>query len=476
MIKLFSLIIVIAALPLGTHARPKLNVGQQAPALTVAKWIKGTPISKFAFGRYYAVELSATWCSPCRKVIPHLARLVDKYRTKVEFVSVYVLEDNNGNGNEGNLGYVKKVERLIDSLGSQINFAVAVDGPDRNTYKEWGGDGVPYVYIVDPDGRIAWIGNPLDLEPVLDAICAGEFNAVEAADNEAIFLRELEEISRQLNTGLPHGAVDRIDELIRVKPQAIYLYVLKYRALAQSDEFKAEMLLQWLVNADLPGFDWDRLVVEIIRSRCNSSFDWALSAADRAIERSETMSVAAMARAQKARLYVLQSSKRLDFAAARQDLANAIHELELAQRAIDPMSVDLNMGDLITTQLIETRFKWLSGEDDTQANLLVKQLLHRNFQHTDWESIVAHGMRRQQHPDFSLLLEVAERAIQTAGTGLASARPIALKGDVLVAAGDLTNALKVFEEAATIARSSRDSRFAEPYERALASFKQRHGL
>ena len=40
---------------------PALRVGDPAPSLQVAEWIKGQPVSAFEAGKVYLVEFWATW-------------------------------------------------------------------------------------------------------------------------------------------------------------------------------------------------------------------------------------------------------------------------------------------------------------------------------------------------------------------------------------------------------------------------------
>ncbi|MCP5023207.1 MAG: hypothetical protein GY930_15735 [bacterium] len=38
-----------------------LKIGDQAPALTIAEWVKGQPVDSMAAGKVYIIEFWATW-------------------------------------------------------------------------------------------------------------------------------------------------------------------------------------------------------------------------------------------------------------------------------------------------------------------------------------------------------------------------------------------------------------------------------
>jgi thiol-disulfide isomerase/thioredoxin len=144
----------------------KGKLGDPAPALQVAEWIKGAPVN-LADGKgknVYVIELWATWCGPCRASIPHLTELQHKYKDKnVTIISVSI-ED------------AKDVKPFVEQKGADMGYTVAVDS-DTKTYndymKPFGQDGIPHAFVVDKDGKIAWHGHPLDgLDEALNRVLA----------------------------------------------------------------------------------------------------------------------------------------------------------------------------------------------------------------------------------------------------------------------------------------------------------------
>jgi thiol-disulfide isomerase/thioredoxin len=125
----------------------KLGVGDKAPAIKVAKWLKGTPVASFQKGKVYVVEFWATWCPPCIESIPHLTDLAKKYKGKATFVGVSVSEAEPG---AKLTSYEPKVSAFVKKMGAKMNYNVAVDGPQATMSRtvdgcrsaKWHSDGV----------------------------------------------------------------------------------------------------------------------------------------------------------------------------------------------------------------------------------------------------------------------------------------------------------------------------------------------
>lgn len=138
-----------------------LRVGDDAPALHPFNWINGDPVNAFRKGHIYVIEFGATWCSPCAAAIPELTRLAHDLGDTATVISMFVMEDFS-DGNLQNPAYVARVKGYVKKRGDAIGYVVGVDGPKRETEIAWlraaGREGIPHIFVVDRDGKIAWIG------------------------------------------------------------------------------------------------------------------------------------------------------------------------------------------------------------------------------------------------------------------------------------------------------------------------------
>ncbi len=189
--------LVAAALAIGSCAlaQPKLGPGDKAPAINVAKWFKGTPVESFEPGKVYVVEFWATWCGPCRVSIPHLTELAHKFKGKVAFSGISVWERD--------AAYIEKVGKFVEDMGDKMDYNVAADDAEGTMAKTWmtaaGENGIPSAFVVDGNGRIAWIGHPMsDLEPTLNKVLDGTWN-VESFKAKRAKAQAAQEAQMQLN-------------------------------------------------------------------------------------------------------------------------------------------------------------------------------------------------------------------------------------------------------------------------------------
>jgi thiol-disulfide isomerase/thioredoxin len=156
-----------------------LSIGDPAPKLEVKEFVKGEPVKNLEKGKTYVVEFWATWCGPCRVSIPHLTKLQKEHKDVI-FVGVSVWErDQSG------------VKPFVEKMGEQMDYRVALDdvpaagNPNDgkmalNWMKAAEQGGIPTAFIVN-DGKIAWIGHPMEMEKPLAKVVAGKWDLTVAA-------------------------------------------------------------------------------------------------------------------------------------------------------------------------------------------------------------------------------------------------------------------------------------------------------
>lgn len=153
------------ALSLGTRASlaqdaaPTLTIGSDVPAINVSGWWQDRIMHSPQKGKVYVIDFWASWCGPCRDSMPHLFAMKQKYANDgVEFAAISIDEDA-----EAATDYLHK-------LGKALPIYFAIDNKDQ-TWKAWGRaagrNSIPSTFIVGKDGKIAWIGHPMRLEPEL---------------------------------------------------------------------------------------------------------------------------------------------------------------------------------------------------------------------------------------------------------------------------------------------------------------------
>jgi thiol-disulfide isomerase/thioredoxin len=155
---------------------PALKIGDAAPALTVGAWVKGDPVKKFEKGKVYVVEFWATWCGPCKAAIPHLTELAQKYKKDVTVIGVDVWEVEKPK----DTSYFKKVETFVKDMGPKMDYNVAIDGPEGSMARAWMDAaqraGIPTTFVVNREGKVAWVGHVGELDDILPKVISNEYD------------------------------------------------------------------------------------------------------------------------------------------------------------------------------------------------------------------------------------------------------------------------------------------------------------
>lgn len=245
------------------EAEPKqeselLTIGSTAPALDIEHWIQDgngffKPVTNFKPGNVYVVEFWATWCPPCVASMPHLAELQDKMRGQnVQIVSI------SDEPLETVTEFLKR--KTQNKAGEETTFASVTASyslttdPDRSAHEAYmeaaRQNGIPTSFIVGKDGKIEWIGHPMELDQPLEMVVADKWDRTEFAE---AFVAEqrlgdtMSKLSQLANQGQFAEAIELLDgELARKLPEKIekQLVGVKYQI----------KLMGGMIDDDVTGF------------------------------------------------------------------------------------------------------------------------------------------------------------------------------------------------------------------------------
>lgn len=225
---------------------PTLKVGDPAPKLQTGKWLQGEPVREFERGKVYVVAFWSSSGRPCRLAMPWLSDLQRQYKDQgLAVIGVNVWDSG-----------VEPAEAYLKEMGEAIAFRIAMDATDENGRGKmaaaWlaaaGQGAVPVAFVVDTQGRIAFIGHPQSVkEKLLKPVLDGSFDLKKAAEayaaalaNEPKMQALLKDYQVAVRTGEPERALRLLETMEKLAPEEGRgsIGALRFRMLMAQRDFK----------------------------------------------------------------------------------------------------------------------------------------------------------------------------------------------------------------------------------------------
>lgn len=140
------LFLAFAILSISTHAQKKKMwaksyLDKPAPELIVEEWLSEIPDTN---GKFILIDFWATWCAPCKRVIPEMNRFQKEF--KDDLIVIGISDE------------VK--ERVLRQRNPKIEYYNAIDTQERMK-TEMEVKAIPHSILINPDGIVVWEGYTL---------------------------------------------------------------------------------------------------------------------------------------------------------------------------------------------------------------------------------------------------------------------------------------------------------------------------
>jgi ankyrin repeat protein/thiol-disulfide isomerase/thioredoxin len=151
-------------------------IGKLAPLFTLKDFDdKQVNLADFK-GKVVLLDFWATWCGPCRMVIPHLETIHSKY--KDQGLVVIGINDE------------KDHDRVKEFAKGQISYLILLDASEQ--FKQYGIRGIPTLFYLDREGKIRYYelgfapGRELDMEQKVKELIAAKNEAAEKSNEQKV--------------------------------------------------------------------------------------------------------------------------------------------------------------------------------------------------------------------------------------------------------------------------------------------------
>ena len=143
-LSLLAVVLIALAWPGHRDQSPKFIPKGRAPTIEAAGWLNGeAPTQESLAGKVVVIEVWATWCGPCRKMLPHLVELHERFADRgVVFIGLTTEGANK----------VATIRSILDQAGARwLNGWGA-----GKTVEALEAEYLPKSYVIGPNGVIVW--------------------------------------------------------------------------------------------------------------------------------------------------------------------------------------------------------------------------------------------------------------------------------------------------------------------------------
>jgi alkyl hydroperoxide reductase subunit AhpC len=197
-----------AAVPAaGQEERAPLSIGDDAPVVDVATWVRGEPVTGFEPGRVYVLDFWATRDRQSRNRFSALSDLQQRFRDRGVTV-VGITHEEPGVVGE----FLGAVDEQGAPWGERVRYALAAD-PDASVHRDYlaaAGAAAPAVFVIGRDAKIEWIGPVVYGGAVVDAVVDGRWDR-ETFEAVLVLRRD---VNRTLRQGRVREGLEILDRLI----------------------------------------------------------------------------------------------------------------------------------------------------------------------------------------------------------------------------------------------------------------------
>ncbi|MEH6537157.1 MAG: TlpA disulfide reductase family protein [Psychroserpens sp.] len=118
----------------------KSYLNQKAPSIDSIKWITDQPDTK---GKFVLLDFWATWCKPCKNVIPHMNAFSTEFKNDIIVI-----------------GISEETEEKVKSMKTPVMEYFSALDANSSLNTAYSIQGIPHVVLIDPKGVVRWEGFP----------------------------------------------------------------------------------------------------------------------------------------------------------------------------------------------------------------------------------------------------------------------------------------------------------------------------